>query len=143
MVRAGYPPASIEGTLEFLRARRYLDDASFAVGYARNASQTKHWGPARIEHRLRELKLADRHVERALAEVFPEGEEPAARRALERFRRTERLRPSGSAEQSRARAYRRLLSRGFSPEVAYRLVSSIILDNTDVAVENENGPGLE
>jgi len=128
MARAGYSLQDIETTVLFLAERGYLNDAAFAAEVARANAERKHWGPARIQQKLRSLDLSDSDIEAALVQSFPEGEEEAAaRRALERFGR--RGGPGG--ERARARAYRHLLGRGFSPEVAHRLVSTWNFGDTE------------
>ncbi len=128
MARAGYSPQEIEATFSFLAERGYLNDAAFAVEVARAGSERKHWGPARIQQKLRSLDLSESAIEAALVQSFPEGaEEAAARRALEKLCR--RAGPGG--ERGRARAYRHLLGRGFSPEVAHRLVSTWNFGDTE------------
>jgi len=127
MARALYSPKEIETTLAFLAERGYLNDAAFAREIALASAERKHWGPARIQQKLRSLDLSENDIAGALVESFPEGEEEAsARRALERFRK--RGGPGG--ERGRARAYRHLLGRGFSPEVAHRLVSTSDFEDT-------------
>jgi regulatory protein len=127
LTRAGYSEAEIGETLERLASRGYLDDAALARELARSSSERKLWGPARIERRLRELEIEAGEIEAALEEAFPSGEEVAARRALEKFLRASRR---GGGERARARAYRHLLARGFSPEVVHRLVSARSFDDT-------------
>ena len=121
MAGAGYLGEEIENTLSFLRERRYLDDPTFARDFARNRNEHRLWGPARIQARLKQLRLSDEDIDSALSEVFPEGEEEAAKRALDRFLRLAR-RPAPRNKRM-ARAYRHLLTRGFSPSVAHQLVS--------------------
>ena len=121
MARAGYSPQEIESTLAFLHERNYLNDGAFAREIARAGAERKHWGPARIEQKLKALHLSDEDIGQALSQSFPQGEEEAAaKRALDRFVK----RGGARGETFRARAYRHLLGRGFSPEVAHRLVSS-------------------
>jgi regulatory protein len=128
MKRAGYSPPEIEVTLSFLKERGYLNDAAFAREVARSSAERKHWGPARIQQKLRALLLTENDIQGALVESFPEGEEEAAaRRALKRFEK--RGGPGGV--RGRARAYRHLLGRGFSPEVAHRLVSTLDFEDTE------------
>jgi SOS response regulatory protein OraA/RecX len=136
MARAGYSPQEIEATLSFLSERGYIDDAAFALDVARAGAERKHWGPARIQQKLRSLDLSDGDIEAALGQSFPEGAElAAARRALERFRR--RGGPGG--ERERARAYRHLVGRGFSPEVAHRLVSAWNFGDTERSSKASKG----
>ena len=128
MSRAGYSLTEIESTLAFLHERSYLNDPAFARDVARASAERKHWGPARIEQKLLALRLSREDVDQALSESFPAGEEEAAaKRALERY--AKRGKPGGDA--FRARAYRHLLGRGFSPEVARRLVSSRDFGDTE------------
>lgn len=128
LARAGYDEGEIGKALAYLEERRYLDDAAFARDFARARSERKFWGPARIERRLRELKLAEAEIEAALADVFPDGEEGPVRAALARLFR---LKGEGGGQKGRARAYRHLLARGFSPEVIHRLVSRHDFGDTD------------
>jgi SOS response regulatory protein OraA/RecX len=127
MARAGYSQAEIAETLERLASRGYLDDAALARQLARSSSERKLWGPARIEKKLRELDIEAGEIEAAIEDAFPEGEEDAAGRALEKFLRVSRR---GRGELARARAYRHLCARGFSPSVAHRLVSARSFDDT-------------
>ena len=128
MARAGYSSQEIGETLSFLLAKRYLNDAAFAREVAQASASRKHWGPARIRQRLKALQISDGDIDGALAESFPEGEEEtSARRTLEKFQK--RGGPGGS--RGRGRAYRHLLGRGFSPEVAHRLVSSLKFEDTE------------
>ncbi len=130
MSRAGYSRREIESTLALLHEKRYLNDAAFARDVARASAERKHWGPARIEQKLKALHLSADDIERALTASFPAGEEEmAAKRALERFKK----RVSTGGEDFRARAYRHLLGRGFSPEVAHRLVSSLDFGDTELS----------
>lgn len=129
MARAGYDHEDIRSTLGYLDSRGYLDDSRFAKDLARAGSERKLWGPARIERRLRELKISETHIAGALDEAFPEGEEIAARRAFERFLRISRRKPGDPAAE-KARAYRHLVGRGFSPSLVGRLVSTFEFGDT-------------
>ena len=132
MTRAGYDADQVEQTLNYLRERSYVDDATFARDFARARAERRRWGPARIEQRLRLLRLSDQHIEAALSETFPEGERETAERALERFCQTDRRRLSRlGSEQRKARAYRHLLARGFTPETAHELVTSGVFEDTE------------
>jgi regulatory protein len=130
MERAGYPPSQITTTLAKLRDWRYLDDRGFALDFARSASERKRWGPSRVDRALRARGLNERDIEEALLHAFPDGEDRVLEAALSRFRRN--ARQSGSAEKDKARAYRHLLTRGFSPEAIFRA-----LDNEKRTEEKE------
>ncbi len=132
MTRAGYQVDEIEQTLQYLRERRYVDDASFARDFSRARAERRRWGPARIEQHLRLLRLSEKHIEAALSLTFPDGEGDHAERALERFLETDRRpRTRLSGDKRRARAYRHLLARGFAPETAHELVTGRDFDDTE------------
>jgi regulatory protein len=114
MERAGYPSTEITATLAKLKAWRYVDDRAFAGAFARSAAERKHWGPSRVARALKERGLSEQDIEQSLSEAFPDGEQRTLDEALARFRRSDHRR--GDAEQKKARAYRHLLARGFSPE---------------------------
>jgi regulatory protein len=137
MTAAGYGSDDIEETIEFLSERRYLNDESFAADFARNAAKFRHWGPARIEQRLHELGLSQAHIALAIEQSFAEGELEAAGRALARYLRLRPIRRDEGIEAVRGRAYRHLVARGFSPEVAYERQSSIIMENIEVTDQVE------
>ncbi|MFQ5789276.1 MAG: regulatory protein RecX [Acidobacteriota bacterium] len=121
MTRAGFPREEIAAALDYLRARRYVDDEAFGRGFAVAAAERKHWGPARIGRRLRDRGLSETQIESALAEAFPSGEDRVIEQALARFRR--RARDRGTPQQRKARAYRHLFARGFSPEAIREALS--------------------
>ncbi len=133
--RAGYQAGEIEQTLHYLRERRYVDDASFARDFALSRAERRRWGPARIEQRLRVLRLSAKHIEAALSETFPDGERDTAERALARFLETDRRRLTRltrlSRDKRKARAYRHLLARGFSAETAHELVTARDFEDTE------------
>jgi len=132
MTRAGYQADEIEQTLDDLRERRYVDDASFARDFSRARAERRRWGPARIAERLRLLRLSEKHIEAALAETFPDGERDNAKRALDRLLETDRRRLSRlQGDQRKASAYRHLLARGFSPETAHQLVTGRDFNDTE------------
>ena len=116
MERAGYSSQEITAVLDKLKAWRYMDDRAFATGFASSAVERKHWGPARVTKALREKGLADQDIEEAVSKAYPEGEEGPLAEALARFRRSAGFEADvGNAEREKARAYRHLLARGFSP----------------------------
>jgi regulatory protein len=132
MTRAGYQADEIEQTLDYLRERRYVDDATFARTFCQASAERRGWGPARIEQRLRLLQLSESHIEAALEDTFPDGELKNAKRALEQLLVTDRRRLSRLAgDKRKARVYRHLLARGFSPETAHELVTGPNFEDTE------------
>lgn len=98
-----------------LREQGYLDDAKFAVNYARRHAESRRQGRFRIQRELRARGVPDPHIDVALETVFAETDERAlARRLIERRLAGAR----GPIDQRElARAYRSLLRAGFPAEV--------------------------
>jgi regulatory protein len=98
-----------------LRERAYLDDARYALDYARAHAQSRRQGRFRIARELRARGVPDRHIEAAIDAVFAETDEAALVRArLER--RLAHVR--GPLDQRKfASLYASLLRAGFSADV--------------------------
>ncbi|WP_027881987.1 regulatory protein RecX [Meiothermus rufus] len=108
LARRGPPPV-VEEVVGRLRRLGYLDDRSYAQGYAR--LHAGRWGPARLGRALREKGVPSAIVEEVLAEQAaqhdPVGE---AQALLKRY-------PSRH-KGDRVRAVRFLLNRGYTLEQA-------------------------
>ena len=98
-----------------LRELNYLDDARFALDYARQHAQSRRQGRFRIARELRTRGVPDRHIEAALDSIFAETDESALVRArLKRHLAHAR----GAIDQRKlASLYRNLLRAGFSADV--------------------------
>lgn len=98
-----------------LREQKYLDDARYALDYARQHAQTRRQGRLRIARELRTRGVPDRHIEAALDAVFTETEESS----LIRVRLKRRLAHiQGPLDERKiASLYRTLLRAGFSAEI--------------------------
>jgi len=98
-----------------LREQNYLDDARYALDYARHHAQSRRQGRFRIARELRARGVPDRHIEAALDAIFAETDEAALVRA--RLKR-QLSRTRGALDRPRiASLYRSLLRAGFSADV--------------------------
>jgi regulatory protein len=98
-----------------LRELNYLDDARFALDFARHRAQSRRQGRFRIARELRDRGVPDRHIEAALDAVLAETDEATLVRA--RLRR-HLLHVRGEINQQKlAGLYRSLLRAGFSADV--------------------------
>lgn len=106
---------SIAPIIARLREQSYLDDAKFALDYARRHAQSRGQGRFRIARELRARGVPDQHIDTALDTVFAETDEVA----LVRKRLTRQLKGvRGPLDQRKiASAYRSLLRAGFSADV--------------------------
>ncbi len=98
-----------------LREQGYLDDARFALEYARQHAQSRRQGRFRIARELRGRGVPDRHIEAALDSVFAETDEAASVRA--RLRRQLSHVRGALGKRKIASLYRSLLRAGFSSDV--------------------------
>lgn len=64
-----------------LRERAYLDDARYALDYARAHAQSRRQGRFRIARELRSRGVPGRHIEAAIEAVFAETDESSLVRA--------------------------------------------------------------
>jgi regulatory protein len=97
-----------------LREQKYLDDARYALDFARQHAKLRKQGRFRIARELRTRGVPDRHIEEALDTVFAETDEAASVRARLR-RRMAHLR--GPLDQRKlASLYGSLLRAGFSSD---------------------------
>jgi len=98
-----------------LREQNYLDDARYALDYARQHANSRRQGRFRITRELRARGVPDIHIDTALEAVFAETDESA----LVRARLKRHLRHPGASldERKLASLYRTLLRAGFSADV--------------------------
>jgi regulatory protein len=112
--RRAEEPSLAAQVMARLRMRGYLDDARYALEFARGHAQLRRQGRYRIARELRARGVPDRHIESALDAVFAETDESALLR-----KRLERLlaRRRGPLDQrARAAIYGSLLRAGFSAD---------------------------
>jgi regulatory protein len=97
-----------------LREHKYLEDARYALEYARHHAQSRRQGRFRIARELRTRGVPDRHIDDALDAVFAETDEAALVRARLK-RRLAHIR-GALAQRHIASLYRSLLRAGFSAD---------------------------
>lgn len=98
-----------------LREHRYIDDARYALDFARTHAKQRRQGRFRIVRELRTRGVPDQHIEAALEAVFEETDEAS----LVRTRLQRRLAHSrGPLDQRKiASLYGSLLRAGFSSDI--------------------------
>ena len=97
-----------------LRELHYLDDARYALEYARHHSQARRQGRFRIARELRGRGVPDQHINAALAAIFADTDESTLIRDRLK-RRLSHLR--GALDEKKiASLYRMLLRAGFSSD---------------------------
>jgi regulatory protein len=97
-----------------LREQNYLDDARYALEFARLHTQSRRQGRFRIARELRARGVPDRHIEAALEASFAETDESSLIRARLKRRLARHRGPLD--ERKLASLYRSLLAAGFSAD---------------------------
>jgi regulatory protein len=116
--RRAETPDTAKQVLARLRAQKLIDDARYAIDFARARVRFRRQGQFRITRELRQRGLQDKHIESAVKEVFSETDEAElVRKVIERRMRLAR----GPLDQKKiASLYGTLLRAGFSSEIARR-----------------------
>jgi regulatory protein len=105
--------------LDRLKEEGYLNDRRFAIAWARGRLRTKPMGSYRLSRELGIKGIESQLVREVLEEVYEEGEEWVARRAMASKLSTLGGRPAPSLTTPVARFLHR---RGFSAEIIRRLL---------------------
>lgn len=114
LLRRGHARWAVEEAIAFLMAAGLIDDTAFAQHYARTRARNRRYGPRRLRADLRRMGIADRIVERAVAEALEaDGTDPKALIREAAMRKVRAMKDIGSDKaKRRLRAY--LQRRGFS-----------------------------
>ena len=115
----GFAPTEIRAAVDHLIEQGYLDDRRFATSWARSRFRSKPMGPLRLRKELEAKGVDERLIQEVLEDVYEQGEEAVARRAL--AGRAIRRRPLSGASR-RGHLARFLQRRGFSTEVIWLLL---------------------
>ena len=120
----GFDDAVVDQVIDRLFELNYLDDAAYAVEYARGRFESGGYGPRRVRHDLRRRGVARRHIEDAVAEVFDRDEalDTAREQAHKRLRRLQR---EEDPRRRRKKLFDFLVRRGFTYETARRVVDEV------------------
>jgi len=98
-----------------LRERGYIDDARYALEFARQHANPRRQGRFRIARELRTRGVPDRYIDAALDSIFAETDEAASVRA--RLKRHLSHVRGALSQRKIASLYRSLLRAGFSSDV--------------------------
>jgi len=123
--------AEVSAVIARLREQDYLDDARYAIEYARHHATQRRQGRFRITQELRARGVPDGHIDAALGSVFSETDEGALVRARLR-RRLAGLR-SALDERKTQSLYRSLRRAGFSSEIIRSELRKARADLPDLA----------
>lgn len=116
--RRAEAPISVRRVMARLKHEKLIDDARYALDFARARAGGRRQGGRRIAMELRKRGVPDRHIDAAIAQVFADLDEAAiVRKVIERRTRSAR---GPLDERKTASLYRTLLRAGFDPGVIRR-----------------------
>jgi regulatory protein len=112
--------------LEKLRSLNYLNDETFARNWARSRTETRGYGPKRIEQELRTKDIGEALIREVMGETFGQGDESAkAKSILEKRFKSKQF--SDPKMLRRAAAF--LQRRGYSNKVISDLLKHPLEDD--------------
>jgi regulatory protein len=126
----------IPSVIARLRENNYLDDARYALEYARQHADSRRQGRFRIARELRARGVPDRHIQAALDAVFAETNETALIR--ERLKRLLAHPPGTLDDRKVASLYRSLLRAGFAADSIRKELRNITHANVPDFPDPEN-----
>ncbi len=115
--RKHVPPEAIDEAVAELQDTGFVDDARYARQFAEDKRELERWGTERIARDLHRRGIPRELIEQAVADGSRDAELATAVLLLE-----QRVPPPRN-DQERDRAWRILLRRGYSPEIAYEAIS--------------------
>ena len=124
----GFPAAVIKEALEKLHDLKYLNDASFAIQWARNLAANKLWGNRKITASLRGKGVAAHLIDDAVASARQELSEEEAIDLLIK-KRAAKKKTAAFDVKEKQRIFQSLMGRGFPP--------GLILNKLGKAAEEE------
>jgi regulatory protein len=110
----GFPAVVIKEALEKLHDLKYLNDASFAIQWARNLAVNKHWGNRKIIASLKEKGVSSELIDGSIAAARLEISEEEAIAFLVR-KKASKKKTTVFDIKEKQRIFQSLMLRGFPP----------------------------
>ena len=126
----GFPAVVIKEALEKLHDLKYLNDASFANGWARNLAVNKLWGNRKIMASLREKGVAPQFIDDAIIAARLEIAEEEAISVLVR-KKAAKKKPVTFDIKEKQRIFQGLMGRGFPPGLILNKLGKAGEEETD------------
>ena len=136
--RRAQNPGTVRPVLDKLKQQKYLDDARYALDFARSRALSRRQGHFRVARELRARGVPDRYIDAALESVFEETDEASLVRA-----RLKRIAAKRGAldERKIASLYRSLLRAGFSGDIIRAELRSLVKSDVPEFSEAESSEG--
>jgi regulatory protein len=122
-----------------LRQHNYLDDARYALEFARQRANGRRQGRFRVARELRSRGVPDRHIDAALEAIFADAPEDELVRARLKRRLAHLRGPLG--QRQIAGIYRSLLRAGFSADTIRAELRGVTRGDLPEISEADSEPG--
>jgi regulatory protein len=126
----GFPAVVIKEALEKLHDLKYLNDASFAVQWARNLAVNKLWGNRKISASLQEKGIQVPLINDAVASARQELTEEAAIKILV-GKKAARKKATLLDAKEKQRIFQSLMGRGFPPGLILNQLGKQVEEDID------------
>jgi len=126
----GFPAVVIKEALEKLHDLKYLNDASFAIQWARNLAVNKLWGNRKIIASLQEKGVAARLIDDAIASARQDLSEEEAIAVLVK-KRAAKKKSAAFDIKEKQRIFQSLMGRGFPPGLILNKIGKAAEEETD------------
>jgi regulatory protein len=126
----GFPAVVVKEALEKLHDLKYLNDASFARGWARNLAVNKLWGNRKIIASLHEKGIAALLIDDAIAHARCELAEEDAIAILIK-KKAARRKTAALDIKEKQRIFQSLMGRGFPPGLILNQLGKAAEEETD------------
>jgi regulatory protein len=126
----GFPAAVVKEALEKLLDLKYLNDASFAVQWARNLAANKLWGNRKIIASLQEKGVPARLINDAVASARQDMTEQSAIAILIKKRAAGKSTAVLNVKEKQ-RIFQSLMGRGFPPGLILNQLGKAAEEDTD------------
>ena len=128
--RDDYAPTVIDDVVHDLEKAGYVNDRDFAIKYAAGRFETRGHGPMRVRSDLRRKGVKRAAVEDALEEVYSENDAVFERARQMGDKRWSRLANESDVLKRKKKVYDYLARRGFSFEMARRIVEELSAESS-------------
>jgi len=119
----------VQQVMARLKQEQLIDDARYALDFARSRARNRAQGRFRIARELRARGVPDRHIDAALDDAFAETDETELLR--KRIDRKLRLLRGPLDEKKRASIYRSLIGAGFDSDSVRRALKTALAERAE------------
>jgi len=115
----GIEPGEREKILKVLKKDKFIDDVRYSIAYARDKFRQNRWGKVRIAMMLKSKGIDEETIDHAVSSIDDEEYVNTLRKLVEAHKKSVKAK---SSYELRGKLTRFALSRGFEPDLVYRIL---------------------